>query len=54
MKVPYSENQLSGLGFSSTLTESVVVKVDGRPMKINFSTTEDISFITKSKSKVNV
>lgn len=39
MKVPYQEHQLSGLGFSSTVRESVIVKVDStfsRTLKINF------------------
>lgn len=56
MKVPYSEQQLSGLGFSSTLKESVVVKVDGKPLKVNFNTGESIKFnsITSKKVKANV
>lgn len=39
MRVPYSDNQLSGLGFSSTKRNSVVVRVSGnftRTLKINF------------------
>ena len=39
MKTPYQEHQLSGLGFSSTMRNSVIVKVDGtfsRTLKVNF------------------
>ena len=39
MKVPYSDNQLSGLGFSTTVRNSVLCKVSGsfnRIIKINF------------------
>ncbi len=39
MKIPYQEHQLSGLGFSSTMRNSVIVKVDGtfsRTLKVNF------------------
>lgn len=54
MKVPYSKEQLSGLGFSSTLKESVIVKVDGRPLKINFNTKENIKFHSLNKIKANV
>lgn len=36
---PHQEHQLSGLGFSSTMRNSVIVKVDGtfsRTLKVNF------------------
>lgn len=39
MEIPYSENQLSGIGFSSTVRNSVICKVTGafeRVIKINF------------------
>lgn len=39
LKAPYSENQLSGVGFSSTIANSVLCKVSGtfnRVIKINF------------------
>lgn len=39
MKTPYQEHQLSGLGFSSTMRNSVIVKVDGtfsKTLKVNF------------------
>ena len=36
MKCEYSSNQLSGLGFSSTVPNSVHCKVDGRPYTIKF------------------
>lgn len=36
MKVAYSENQLSGLGFSSTQRNAVICKTDARIMKIIF------------------
>lgn len=39
MKAPYSDNQLSGLGFSSTIRNSVICKVTGsftRTIKVNF------------------
>jgi hypothetical protein len=36
-KCPYSEEQLSGVGFSSTQRASMNVLVDGRPYKVEFS-----------------
>lgn len=36
MKVEHSISQLSGLGFTSARKDSVLVKVDGKPLKINF------------------
>lgn len=39
MKVPYQDHQLSGVGFSSTVRNSVIVKVDStfsRTLKVNF------------------
>lgn len=35
-KAPFAPSQLSGLGFSSTLRNSLVVTVDGRPYEIQF------------------
>ena len=35
-KAEYNDNQLSGLGFSSTSHDEVVVKVDNKPFKIKF------------------
>lgn len=35
-KIAYNDNQLSGLGFSSTSRNDVVVKVDNKPFKIKF------------------
>lgn len=35
-KVEYNDNQLSGLGFSSTSRNDIVVKVDNKPFKIIF------------------
>lgn len=38
MKTPYQEHQLSGLGFSSTMRNFVIVKVDGtfsKTLKVN-------------------
>ena len=35
-KVEYNDNQLSGLGFSSTQRNELVVKVDNKPFKIKF------------------
>jgi hypothetical protein len=36
MKVEPSDSQLSGLGFSSTRRDWLIVKVDGKPMKVVF------------------
>ena len=39
MKVEYTDNQLSGVGFSETQRNSLIVRVDGnfkRVLKINF------------------
>jgi hypothetical protein len=36
MKVAPDENQLSGIGFSTTERNSLVLKVDGRPVKVVF------------------
>lgn len=36
MRVEQSDNQLSGLGFSSTQRAALIVKVDGKPVKIIF------------------
>ena len=35
-KAEYNDNQLSGLGFSSTQRNELVVKVDNKPFKIKF------------------
>ena len=35
-KAEYNDNQLRGLGFSSTSHDEVVVKVDNKPFKIKF------------------
>lgn len=35
-KVEYTENQLSGLGFSTTQRNELIVKVDNKPFKIKF------------------
>ena len=35
-KVEYNENQLSGLGFSTTQRNEIVVKVDNKPFKVKF------------------
>lgn len=37
MKVPFSENQLSGLGFSETQTNTVVVKADYQLFNVHFN-----------------
>ena len=36
-KCPYSDEQLSGVGFSSTKKEKLIVRVDNRPYEINFN-----------------
>ena len=36
MKCEYVDNQLSGLGFSSTIRNNVHLKVDGKPYNVNF------------------
>lgn len=46
MKVEHSENQLSGVGFSSTMKNCITVKVNNKPLKINFN-----EFSTKSTKK---
>ena len=35
-KVEYNENQLSGLGFSTTQRNEIIVKVDNKPFKVKF------------------
>ena len=35
-KTEYSDNQLSGLGFSSTQRNELIVKVDNKTFKIKF------------------
>ena len=34
MKVEHSENQLSGLGFSSTIRNNIIARVEGERKKI--------------------
>ena len=52
MKVEHTENQLSGLGFSSTMQNSVVVKINSKPVKINF--TDDRLILKSSKKQATV
>jgi hypothetical protein len=35
-KTEYNDNQLSGLGFSSTQRNELIVKVDNKPFKVKF------------------
>jgi len=37
---PTNDTQISGVGFSSTMKNSVILKVNGKPVKVNFSTTK--------------
>jgi hypothetical protein len=41
MRVEHTSNQLSGLGLSSTIKNTVTVKVDGKVMNININTKTD-------------
>lgn len=52
MKVEDSDHQLSGLGFSSTMKNSITVKVNNKPIKINFTDEQLISH--RSTQKVSV
>lgn len=49
MKVEHTDNQLSGVGFSSTMKNSVLIKLDNRPLKINFTNEQLIINSTKKK-----
>lgn len=49
MRVEYSDNQLSGLGFSNTKQNFITLKADGKPYKINFINEKSSSSI-KSKA----
>jgi hypothetical protein len=51
MKVEHSDNQLSGVGFSSTKDNIVTLRVDGKVMNINFNTKNDGKSISKSSEK---
>ncbi len=46
MRVAHTNNQLSGLGFSSTQNNNLLIKVDNRPYNLKFNTNE--KFISKS------
>lgn len=52
MKVEHSDDQLSGLGFSSTMSNSIVLKINSKPLKVNF--TNDKLILKSSKAKVQV
>ena len=53
MKVPYSNQQVSGLGFSSTNDASIQVRVNkGRIFKLNFNTNEQVVNSIGQKVKV--
>lgn len=51
MRVAPDQDQLSGVGFSSTMNNAVTIKVDGRPIKINFNNNKDGGRIPKISSK---
>lgn len=48
MRVPFDKHQLSGLGFSSTMKNSIVLKINSKPIKINFT---DEKLVSKSTTK---
>ena len=48
MKVAHTDNQLSGVGFSSTMKNSVLIKLDNQPLKLNF-TNEQLIFNSTQK-----
>ena len=52
MKIPFSEEQLSGIGFSSTMNQSVILKINSKPLKLKF-TDEELIF-NSSKEKVQI
>lgn len=53
MKVEHTDNQLSGLGFSTTMNNTVTIKVNGNIMNINFNTktNKDGKLISKSSEE---
>lgn len=52
MRVAHDDDQLSGVGFSSTMKNSVTVKVNNKPIKINF--TDDTIVSASSKAQIPV
>ena len=52
MKVQHTEDQLSGVGFSSTMKNSVIVKVNSQSIKIKF--TEDELILKSTMEQVEV
>jgi hypothetical protein len=52
MKIEYSDNQLSGLGFSSTMNNAIVLKINNKPIKINFN--NDKLILESSRKKVSL
>jgi len=51
MKVQHTDNQLSGVGFSSTMKNSVLIKLNNKPLKLNF--TNEQLIINSPKKKVS-
>jgi len=52
MKIDFSEDQLSGIGFSSTMNKSIIIKINSKPLKLKF-TNEELIF-NSSKEKVQI
>lgn len=52
MKVEYSDDQLSGVGFSSTMKNSVILKINNKPLKLKF--TEDELIFDSSKKSLQI
>ncbi|MFK7980814.1 MAG: hypothetical protein AB8G86_12590 [Saprospiraceae bacterium] len=52
MKIEFSEDQLSGVGFSSTMNQSIILKINSKPLKLKF-TNEELIF-NSSKEKVQI
>lgn len=52
MKIEFSEDQLSGIGFSSTMNKSIILKINSKPLKLKF--TDEKLIFNSRKEKVQI